>query len=43
LLTRFAPVDLARGSGLATLSAAGRLRRFVMRKGIGPQRAGRMP
>jgi 2-octaprenyl-6-methoxyphenol hydroxylase len=43
LLTRFAPVDFARGAALATLSAAGPLRRFVMRQGIGPQLARRMP
>jgi 2-octaprenyl-6-methoxyphenol hydroxylase len=36
LLTRFAPVDMARSAGLATLSAVGPLRRFVMRAGIGP-------
>jgi 2-octaprenyl-6-methoxyphenol hydroxylase len=43
LLTHFAPVDLARGAGLATLSAVGPLRRLVMRAGIGPGFAGRMP
>jgi 2-octaprenyl-6-methoxyphenol hydroxylase len=37
LLTHFAPVDFARGAGLATLSAIGPLRRFVMRAGIGPR------
>jgi 2-octaprenyl-6-methoxyphenol hydroxylase len=37
LLTRFAPVDVARGAGLATLSAVGPLRRLVMRAGIGPR------
>jgi 2-octaprenyl-6-methoxyphenol hydroxylase len=37
LLTRFAPIDVARGAGLATLSAIGPLRRFVMRAGIGPR------
>ncbi|MBV8281062.1 MAG: hypothetical protein JO347_03230 [Candidatus Eremiobacteraeota bacterium] len=42
LLTRFAPVDFARGAALATLSAVGPLRRLVMRRGIGPRRAGRM-
>jgi 2-octaprenyl-6-methoxyphenol hydroxylase len=41
LLTRFAPVDVARGAGLATLSAVGPLRRFVMRAGIGPRQARR--
>jgi 2-octaprenyl-6-methoxyphenol hydroxylase len=41
LLTRFGPVDFARGAGLATLSAVGPLRRFVMRAGIGP-RLGRL-
>ena len=41
LLTRFAPVDMARGAGLATLSAVGPLRRFVMRAGIGPRSARR--
>ena len=35
LLTHFAPVDFARGAGLAALSAVGPLRRFVMRAGIG--------
>ncbi len=42
LLTHFAPVDFARGAGLAALSAIGPLRRFVMRAGIGP-RSGRLP
>jgi 2-octaprenyl-6-methoxyphenol hydroxylase len=37
LLTHFAPVDFARGAGLAALSAVGLLRRFVMRAGIGPR------
>jgi 2-octaprenyl-6-methoxyphenol hydroxylase len=37
LLTRFAPIDAARGAGLATLSAIAPLRRFVMRAGIGPR------
>jgi 2-octaprenyl-6-methoxyphenol hydroxylase len=37
LLTHFAPVDFARGAGLATLSAVAPLRRFVMRAGIGPK------
>jgi 2-octaprenyl-6-methoxyphenol hydroxylase len=40
LLSHFAPVDFARGAGLATLSAVGPLRRLVMRAGLGPQ-AGR--
>jgi 2-octaprenyl-6-methoxyphenol hydroxylase len=40
LLTRFAPIDVARAAGLATLSTVGPLRRFVMRAGIGPRRAG---
>ena len=43
LLTHFGAVGLARGAGLATLSAVGPLRRFVMRAGIGPQRARRLP
>ena len=43
LLTRFAPIDVARGAGLATLSAIGPLRRLVMRAGIGPRQAGRLP
>ncbi|HEY3620815.1 MAG TPA: FAD-dependent monooxygenase, partial [Roseiarcus sp.] len=43
LLTRFAPVDFARGASLATLSAVGPLRRLVMRAGIGPRLAGRTP
>jgi 2-octaprenyl-6-methoxyphenol hydroxylase len=37
LLTHFAPIDVARGAGLATLSAIGPLRRLVMRAGIGPR------
>ena len=37
LLTRFAPIDVARGAGLATLAAVGPLRRLVMRAGIGPR------
>jgi 2-octaprenyl-6-methoxyphenol hydroxylase len=37
MLTHFAPVDFARGAALATLSAVGPLRRFVMREGVGPQ------
>lgn len=40
LLSHFAPADFARGAGLAALSAFGPLRRFVMRAGIGPRRAG---
>jgi 2-octaprenyl-6-methoxyphenol hydroxylase len=43
LLTRFAPVDFARGASLATLSGVGPLRRLVMRAGIGPRLAGRTP
>jgi 2-octaprenyl-6-methoxyphenol hydroxylase len=42
LLSHFAPVDFARGAGLATLSALGPLRRLVMRAGIGP-RSARLP
>ena len=42
LLSHFAPVDFARGAGLATLAAVGPLRRFVMRAGIGP-RSTRLP
>jgi 2-octaprenyl-6-methoxyphenol hydroxylase len=37
LLTRFAPIDVARAAGLTTLSAIGPLRRLVMRAGIGPR------
>ncbi len=37
LLTRFAPVDFARGAGLAALGAIGPLRRFVMREGVAPR------
>jgi 2-octaprenyl-6-methoxyphenol hydroxylase len=37
LLTRFAPIDVARAAGLATLSVVGPLRRLVMRAGIGPR------
>ena len=37
LLTRFAPLDFARGGGLAALGAIGPLRRFVMREGIAPR------
>jgi len=39
LLTHFAPVDFARGAGLAALGAFGPLRRFVMREGIAPRLA----
>ena len=37
LLTRFAPIDAARGAGLAALPAVGPLRRLVMRAGLGPR------
>jgi 2-octaprenyl-6-methoxyphenol hydroxylase len=43
LLTHFAPVDFARGAGLAALGAIGPLRRFVMREGIAPRLAQRTP
>jgi 2-octaprenyl-6-methoxyphenol hydroxylase len=43
LLTHFAPIDFARGAGLATLSAVGPLRRLVMRAGVGPGVTGRLP
>ena len=43
LLTQFAPVDFARGAGLAALGAIGPLRRFVMREGIAPHLAQRAP
>jgi 2-octaprenyl-6-methoxyphenol hydroxylase len=43
LLAHFGPFDVARGAGLATLSAVGPLRRLVMRAGIGPRQAGRLP
>ncbi len=43
LLTPFAPVDVARGAGLAALAAVGPLRRRVMRAGIGPRLADRLP
>ena len=39
LLARFAPVDFARGAGLAALGAIGPLRRLVMREGVGPRLA----
>jgi 2-octaprenyl-6-methoxyphenol hydroxylase len=35
LIADFAPIDAARGLGLAALSAIGPLRRFVMREGVG--------
>jgi 2-octaprenyl-6-methoxyphenol hydroxylase len=43
LLTHFAPIDFARGAGLAALSAVGPLRRLVMRAGVGPRVTGRLP
>jgi 2-octaprenyl-6-methoxyphenol hydroxylase len=43
LLSRFAPIDFARGAALAGLARAGPLRRFVMRAGIGPGLMGRTP
>jgi 2-octaprenyl-6-methoxyphenol hydroxylase len=43
LLTHFAPVDFARGAGLAALGAIGPLRRFVMREGIAPHLERRAP
>ena len=39
LLTRFLPLDFARGAGLAALGAIGPLRRFVMREGVAPHMA----
>jgi 2-octaprenyl-6-methoxyphenol hydroxylase len=39
LLTSFAPIDFARGAGLAALGAVGPLRRLVMREGVAPGRA----
>jgi 2-octaprenyl-6-methoxyphenol hydroxylase len=36
LLTHFAPIDAARGLGLAALGAIGPLRRLAMREGIAP-------
>jgi 2-octaprenyl-6-methoxyphenol hydroxylase len=36
LLAHFAPIDAARGIGLAALGAIGPLRRFVMREGVAP-------
>jgi 2-octaprenyl-6-methoxyphenol hydroxylase len=38
-MTRFAPLDFARGAGLAALGAIGPLRRFVMREGVAPHLA----
>jgi 2-octaprenyl-6-methoxyphenol hydroxylase len=43
LLAHFAPIDFARGAALATLSAIGPLRRFVMREGLGPYARRRSP
>jgi 2-octaprenyl-6-methoxyphenol hydroxylase len=43
LLKRFAPVDFARGAGLAALGAIGPLRRFVMREGVAPRLARQGP
>jgi 2-octaprenyl-6-methoxyphenol hydroxylase len=43
LLTCFAPIDVARGAGLAALSTIGPLRRLMMRAGIGPRLADRTP
>jgi 2-octaprenyl-6-methoxyphenol hydroxylase len=40
LLTHFAPLDFARGAGLAMLGAIGPLRRFVMREGVAPRFGG---
>ena len=37
LMTPFAPLDFARGAGLAALGAIGPLRRFVMREGVAPR------
>ena len=37
LLAHFWPIDLARGAGLAALSAIGPLRRFAMREGVSPR------
>ena len=37
LLTRFAPLDFARGAGLAALGAVAPLRRLVMREGVAPR------
>jgi 2-octaprenyl-6-methoxyphenol hydroxylase len=43
LLTRFAPIDFARGAGLSALGAIGPLRRLVMREGVAPYPARRTP
>ncbi len=43
LLTHFAPLDFARGAGLAALGAVGPLRRFVMREGVAPRFARPLP
>jgi 2-octaprenyl-6-methoxyphenol hydroxylase len=40
LIARFAPIDAARGVGLAALRAIGPLRRFVMREAIAPMLGG---
>ncbi len=40
LLAHFAPIDAARGLGLAALGAIGPLRRFVMREGVAPMLGG---
>ena len=37
LLAHFAPLDFARGAGLAALGAIAPLRRFVMREGVAPR------
>ena len=37
LLADFAPLDFARGAGLAALAAVGPLRRLVMREGVAPR------
>jgi 2-octaprenyl-6-methoxyphenol hydroxylase len=37
LISHFAPLDFARGAGLAALGAFGPLRRFVMREGVAPR------
>ena len=39
LLAGFAPIDFARGVGLAALGAIGPLRRFIMREGVAPRSA----
>ncbi len=43
LLANFAPLDFARGAGLAALGASGPLRRFVMREGVAPRLARPVP